>query len=281
MSDSSSSDLVPRLLTAAIGIPILLFLIFGAPPWGFYGLVVAAGGVAAWEYCSMTYGDELPAGRILTTLAAAGLVSVFFFAPGFLLEAILGAVTLITVFFLFAFRDKKRVSHQISASLTALLYGGILLGVLIPIHGTEQGPWWIFLTLATVWMSDTSAYFAGRALGSHPLYESVSPNKSIEGSIGGVVGSVGLFFGFNWLFAHFWGWQPLSPLVVLAVTVPAIILSQIGDLNISLIKRSHEVKDSGTIIYGHGGLLDRIDGLIFAAPWFYVCVVRWLSVTGG
>ena len=280
MSDSSS-DLVPRLLTAAIGIPILLYLIFGAPPWGFYGLVLAAGAVAAWEYCSMTYADEQPGGRILTTLAAAGLVSVFFFVPNLLLEAILAAVTLVTVFFLFAFRDKKRVSHQISASLTALLYGGVLLGILIPIHATDQGPWWIFLTLACVWMSDTSAYFAGRAFGSHPLYKSVSPNKSIEGSIGGVVGSVALFFGFNWLFAYVWDWQTLPPLVVLAVTVPAIILSQIGDLNISLIKRSHEVKDSGSIIYGHGGLLDRIDGLIFAAPWFYVCVVRWLSVTGG
>jgi phosphatidate cytidylyltransferase len=121
-----------------------------------------------------------------------------------------------------------------------------------------------------VWSGDTGAYFAGKAFGKHKLYEAVSPNKTIEGSLGGIAASIGVAFLFNYLFAFDSRWIPLEAWQVLLLAIPANLLGQLGDLCESIIKRAHDVKDSGTIIPGHGGMLDRIDGLIFASPWVYI-----------
>lgn len=275
MSDSSS-DLIPRLLTAGIGIPILLYVILGAPSWAFLILVAAAGGVGTWEYCSITYADEHTSGKVVTTAVGTGLFATYFFAPDYLLESVIAAAIIIASFFLLTFEDKERVSLQVSASMTALLYSNVFLGVLLLIHAVDGGPYWVVLTLVTVWMTDTTAYFAGRAFGKHPLYEKVSPKKTIEGSIGGILGAVGGALAANWIFFQVGTWEQIPVVSILILALPTAILEQIGDLSISLVKRSHEVKDAGAILYGHGGILDRIDGLIFAAPWFYVCVVRLL-----
>ena len=276
MSDSSSSELVARLVTAAVGIPILLYLIFWAPKWGFYALVAAAGGVGVWEYCTMTYGETHRPGKIASILACEGVLATLFFAPSYVFEALLGAALLITVFFLFAFRDKKEVSRQIAFSLTALVNLGAFFGVLLLLHNHTHGSFWVLITLVTVWSSDTGAYFTGRAVGVHPLYEAVSPNKTIEGSLGGLLAAFVGAYACNLAFASLSSWETLSIGTLAMIAVPAAVLGQIGDLAMSVVKRAHEVKDSGSILYGHGGLLDRIDGLIFAAPWFYVCVIRIL-----
>jgi phosphatidate cytidylyltransferase len=111
------------------------------------------------------------------------------------------------------------------------------------------------------------------------LYPAVSPNKSIEGSAGGLVASL-LGAGLcNWLiFPALGPWDPLGVGLFVTVVVPGNLLGQTGDLVESIIKRAHDVDDSGSIIYGHGGILDRIDGLIFAAPWFYICFVHLLPL---
>lgn len=277
-SSNSSSELISRLVTAVIGIPILLYLILWGPAWGFAALVAAAAAVAAWEYCSITYGDEHRTGKILTSALAPGLVAVFFAAPDWALEAAVAAVVAVALCFLLTFRDISKVSHRLASSVTALLYGGVFLGLLVVLHAQPSGPLWIIMTLVVVWMSDTGAYFTGRALGRHSLYESVSPNKSIEGSVGGLLGSIAGAFFCNWLFVQIGDWNALSATMLLALAIPANVLAQLGDLAESLIKRAHDADDSGTILGGHGGLLDRIDGLMFAAPWFYLCVVRLLPL---
>jgi len=130
--------------------------------------------------------------------------------------------------------------------------------------GGEDGGYWILMAFAVVWGSDTGAYFSGRAFGKHKLAPRVSPKKTVEGAVGGLLASVTavVIFKLTALPELAW-WQ------VFALAVPANILGQTGDLCESLIKRAHGVKDSGIIIYGHGGMLDRIDALIFALPWFY------------
>ncbi len=274
MSDDSS-ELVARVLTAIVSIPLLLGLIFWAPDWGFFGLVFAAVGVTVWEYCTITYGDEHLPGKIVAIALALGLATVLYWGPEYLLEALLVVIGATFLFFLFTFPDRDRVSHHIGSSVTAIVYGSLLLGVLGPLHA-EEGPFWIVLTMVTTWMSDTGAYFVGRSFGDHPLYEEVSPNKSIEGSIGGLIGSVVGAAVCNWLFPVLGDWSPLAVGPLLLLAIPGNLLAQLGDLAESIIKRAHDVDDSGVIIYGHGGLLDRIDGLIFASPWFYICATHWV-----
>lgn len=284
------SDLAPRLITAAVAIPILLYIIFVAPKWGFFALLVWAGATSVWEYCSITYGDTNRGGKVATTIVGIGAFSTLYWSPESFIFALCGATIAIFLYFLFRYQDQKTVSHEIGASVTGLVYGAILVGTLALLNrdaGTA-GPFWILLSLALVWISDTGAYFSGRAFGKRKLYEAVSPNKSVEGAIGGFLSTLAIAFGFNALFSlasdgvqtQLLGmsflsvdlsWTPLTPVQVLILAIPANILAQIGDLAESLIKRAHGVKDSGTIVYGHGGILDRIDALIFAAPWVYYC----------
>ena len=267
------SDLIPRVITALVALPLLIALIAFAPHWGFFLFILLAGGISIWEFCGITFAKEHPSGRIVTLLLGLGLMTVLYFAEAFFLPALIAVVLLIFLFYLFFFGEQSRVTHQIGSSITAILYGGILL-TFIAMLGREAGEagWmWIILTLALVWSSDTGAYFAGRAFGKRKLYPSVSPNKSVEGSIGGLLATIAFAFGFDALFAHFFAetWTPIPPHLLLLLAIPANILGQTGDLAESLIKRAHDVKDSGTIIYGHGGILDRIDALFFATPWVY------------
>lgn len=284
------SDLAPRLITAGVAIPILLYLIFAAPAWAFGLLVLWAAATSVWEYCNITYGTEHREGVWFTTAIGAALFGALYWRPEFLLTALIVATLLVFLFFLFRYRDQRHATHQIGSSVAGLVYGAIMFGTVGLLHrdAGPEGPLWIFLLLCIVWLSDTGAYFSGRAFGKHKLYQAVSPNKSVEGAIGGFLVSVGSAVGLNYLFpwlVEHWAfaadtlaldWTELSFLQILMIAVPANILAQCGDLAESLVKRAHDVKDSGTIIYGHGGMLDRIDALIFAAPWVYICYRNFL-----
>lgn len=152
-----------------------------------------------------------------------------------------------------------------SACLVGLFYVGLFPGLTIALLGLEQGLTVFFGLLGIVFAGDTFAYFFGRFLGKNKLLESVSPKKTIEGSIGGLLGSA--IVGF--CLAHFFLTElPVAQLVVIAVVSGAF--GQVGDLFESLLKRLADVKDSGRIMPGHGGFLDRLDGVLFAAPVYYV-----------
>lgn len=276
---SKKSNLAVRLTTAAVAIPLLLAIVFIAPPWATFALVTAAGFLVTWEYCSITFANEHPAGKLIASLLSVGIASVLYFVPAFFAQALTGSFLLVFLLFLFTYKDQKRVSHQVGSSLTGILYGGVVLSTLALLvrDAGLAGPYWIIYVMVVVWSSDTGAYFAGRAFGKHKLYEAVSPNKTVEGAVGGVAGSIIGAFAANYIFALNASWEPLLVWQVLAIAIPANILSQVGDLAESLIKRAHDVKDSGTIIPGHGGMLDRIDGLIFASPWFYLFFTHVLN----
>ncbi|MFP4601011.1 MAG: phosphatidate cytidylyltransferase [Persicimonas sp.] len=276
-----SSNLVTRVVTAVVSIPILLAIIFLAPPWAAFALVTFAGLVTTWEYCSMTYGDEHRPGKVVATLLSGGVAATLYFVDDlqWFLFAVAASFLVIFLLFLFTYKDQKRVTHQIGSSLTGILYGGVVLATmsLLMRDGGDAGPFWFVLVMIVVWSSDTGAYFAGRFLGKHKLYEAVSPNKTIEGSMGGLLASVGVAFLFNELFAMDASWVSMELWQVLVLAIPANLLSQVGDLCASLAKRAHEVKDSGRIFPGHGGMIDRIDGLIFAAPWFYFVLLYFVA----
>lgn len=273
MSKKKKSDLIPRVITALVALPLLIALIALAPAWGFFLFILLAGGISIWEYCGMTFARDHAPGRIVTLILGLGLMNVLYFAQDFFLPALIAVLLGLFLYYLFFFKDQKKVSHQISSSFIAIIYGGILLTFMAMMvrDGGEGGWMWAIMALAIVWSSDTGAYFAGKSLGKRKLYPAVSPNKSVEGAVGGILTTIAFTFGFNALFTHFFPdlWTDLTVLQILVLAIPANILGQCGDLAESLIKRAHDIKDSGSIIYGHGGILDRIDALLFAAPWVY------------
>lgn len=175
------------------------------------------------------------------------------------------------LFFLYGLLSKRELADSaldISHKALGLVYLGLPLSYLTPLAEFEQGRFWLLFLLVVVWSNDTFAYFTGRKFGKHKLAPVISPKKSIEGAIGGIVGGsvVGL------LLVHFTGMDS-SPLNTIIITVVVGLVAMAGDLAESLLKRGAGVKDSGTIIPGHGGVLDRIDSLIFPVPLLYYYLI--------
>ena len=195
-------------------------------------------------------------------LPIAAIIAVFFFSMALL--SIQRAV------------DLALVLQISSIAATGFIYCGVFTGLTVHVLSLPNGSVWFFGLLAIVFSGDTLAYFTGRFLGKNKLLEPVSPKKTMEGSVGGLIGSAlaGVALGL-----YFFPTLPLHWLVLTALATGAF--AQIGDLFESLLKRVADVKDSGGIMPGHGGFLDRVDGVIFAAPIYYVlakCLSGWFLI---
>jgi phosphatidate cytidylyltransferase len=167
--------------------------------------------------------------------------------------------------------EYPRISlEEASYNLLAIIYPVGFFSYLYLLRQLPQGLTWTFLTFFLVWATDTFAYLIGKGIGKHPLAPNVSPHKTIEGSLGGLLGSiaVGLVFWF-WI-------REVSLLHTLVLSLIAGLVGQVGDLFESSLKRSAGLKDSGTLIPGHGGILDRSDSLIFVLPLIYYYIVNLL-----
>jgi phosphatidate cytidylyltransferase len=152
----------------------------------------------------------------------------------------------------------------VSASLFPMIYIGLPIGALVAVRRFAGAPV-LFLLMLTVMVSDTAQYYTGRAFGKHPLAPAISPKKTVEGAIGGFVFGTALF-----VVAGAWWVAGMPPLFRAAVGLALVALGIAGDLFESMLKRSAGVKDSSALIPGHGGVLDRIDALLFAAPVYYI-----------
>ncbi len=272
------SNLAIRVATALVATPIILALLFKAPPLGFYCLVLPASLVGSWELFAMTHPDDKPSQAMGVILAAAASLAVYF---GLAHDRRIVLTALFVVPLLGQLVTLARLGDIKSAALRsfAMGVGPLIVAVPLTLLAVFQrdlkgdGPGFALVTLLFAWFSDTGGYFAGRFLGKHKLYEAVSPKKTVEGAIGGLFGSV-----LGALLAHFW-FLPSLPLVdgiVLAVVSGAV--GQAGDLGESLVKRSTGVKDSGQIVPGHGGVLDRIDALLLTSTCVYVYAVWFRGI---
>ena len=209
---------------------------------------------------------ERPFTGVITALFGSVVPYLFFIGSWHYLVAAFTVFLLATsLFFLFRFNDIRLVAAEVGMLAFGILYVPLLLGYL-PLLRTEiYGVKWIFLLMFIVMSGDSAAYYLGCSFGKHKLYPAVSPNKSIEGAIGGILGSLAGTFVFKAVFF------PEIGVLLCVVTALAVgMAGQLGDLFESLLKRSCGVKDSGNIIPGHGGILDRLDSILFAAPviWF-------------
>jgi len=264
---SARTSLVKRLLTAAVGIPILFFSIKAGPVWLTFVLVGACAALAAWEACGLL---TTPQRRPLVPIAAAGsaLLPAPFLAPWIPLA--LPLVIVLAVTLLGSAMRRRELAEQVEASLATLfvvLFVGFPLGFLTALRATadeEMGRDLLVLLLVVVWLGDTAAMYVGSMIGRHKLAPRISPRKSVEGAIAGVV--AGALAG---LLAHFWWFHRLPAGHALMIGAVVGLAGIGGDLAESVLKRAAGAKDSSALLPGHGGFLDRIDSLLFAGPVLY------------
>jgi phosphatidate cytidylyltransferase len=271
------SNLAIRVLTAIIGVPGILALLYLAPPWGFYLLVLPIALIGSSELFAMTHPKDRIAQGI--GLALSAIVSLALYLEGHdprvLITLLVSLPMLGPLITLLRLGDIQTAAMRafamgfgplfVPASLTLLAI--LRRGHLYPgaeLVGTE-GPGFCVMSLMFAWFGDTGGYFAGRYLGKRKLYEAVSPKKTVAGALGGLGGSVvGALMASLWYLPS----VPLAHSIPLALVAGA--LGQAGDLGESLIKRSTGVKDSGAIVPGHGGILDRVDALICTTVVVYL-----------
>jgi len=252
--------LISGVLLAVAALAAILFL----PPVALRALAAAVAAMAAHEYLSITVPHSGPRRTVMAIIVAAaswatsGTMGVTVFATVALTLGWLGYSVL--------FADQR--IHDAAAELVATVYIGVPLGMLVA--GQLLAGWQATLVLmGTVVVSDSAQYYTGRAFGRRPLAPAISPKKTIEGAIGGVV--------FGILFMTVAGRYVLPSLGISALAALGaviVMLGILGDLFESRLKRVAGIKDSSSLIPGHGGILDRIDALLFAIPAFYFMLVR-------
>ncbi len=255
------------MITALILLPVIILTILKGGPLGFACLVSFFTVIGMHEYYRMA----LP-GRTLEAWCAAACSGLLIFVPllgeeRLALAGITGLFLAFALLFLFRIRNIADAARDIAYASLGFLYIPVLLMHLVMLRQTAFGWQWLLVIMLIVMTNDSAAYYTGSAFGKHRLYPLVSPKKSIEGALGGLIGSIG-----GTMLAKFTFFPQLSITDVVVTAISIGILGQTGDLFESLLKRSFGVKDSGNSIPGHGGVLDRLDSIIFAAPAMYYYV---------
>jgi len=255
---------VTRVLSGAALVLVAIAVVWFAPPFVFIAAALILEILAFWEYMLIAEAHDTPvpgavgAATCFTTLALVPRASISFDV------VLISVVIAVAALALPTWRGGRDALPRAGASLLPILYLGLPVGTLIAIremHGARG----LFLLMLTVMVSDSAQYYTGRLFGRRPLAPAISPKKTIEGAIGGFVFGTALF-----VIAGRW-WLPEAPVTLrVALGLAIVALGIAGDLFESMLKRSAGIKDSSTLIPGHGGVLDRIDALLFAAPIYYV-----------
>jgi phosphatidate cytidylyltransferase len=259
-------NLLYRFATAFVLVPILILAINWQDPYGVYGLVSLATLLALREFFVMCFDD--PVDRAFGIVLGVALTQLMYWWPrGGYLVALPAATVGPALYYLFRFRELEAALSRMALTAFGIVYSGVLFSFLafLKRDGGEHGGDWVYVVLMTAWFGDTGAYFAGRFLGKRKLYPAISPGKTWAGAVGGLAGSFGAA-----ALAHLWFFPELSWGHGAVITIVGGALGQCGDLVESMIKRARKVKDSGTLLPGHGGMLDRVDAVLFIAPWVYL-----------
>lgn len=268
MSLKSSSTHVQRIITAALIIPLLFVVLYWGGPVLFILLVWAVFSFGNRELLHLIY--QKPVGYDLWFFWLIGTLAVWGAywkgVEGLFMALILGSIFSF-VRWISIFPNQNRFFESIGKQWLGLWYLPLFIPFFILIRLAPHGLNWIFFLLAVNYAGDTGAYYTGRTLGRHKLAPMVSPQKTIEGSLGGLAANILVAWIFQMtLFSHY------SFLHLASLSFAIGMVSQVGDLLESMIKRTARVKDAGSIFPGHGGLLDRIDSLLLPAPVLYFFV---------
>jgi phosphatidate cytidylyltransferase len=260
-----------RLLTAALAIPAIWVLVEYLPLWFFAGFIMAVAAVGLHEYFGMAFPDrpfERTAGIAWGILVAAGVVSGRSegWGSGLALAVMAGLIVVLIA----GRADLAGAVQRLGISLLGILYVGFFTAHIVLLRTSDDGRPWVLFTVFSAMGSDTGGYFAGRAFGRHKLAPAISPGKTVEGTIGAVAGAMLI----AWL-SRMTFFSTLGHGEALALGATISVLAQLGDLCESALKRAFGAKDSGWIIPGHGGILDRLDSLLFPVVFaFYYAASR-------
>jgi phosphatidate cytidylyltransferase len=254
---------VTRVLSGAVLVAVAVAVVWFAPAWLFFAFAFVLTVLAAEELFTLARasGIDIP---IHVSRVATAMVVASAYIPWSLDVLLLTAVVAVCASMLGSWNGGPAALASASVSLFPALYIALPIGALVSVRAMG-GPPALFLLMLTVMVSDTAQYYSGRAFGRRPLAPLVSPKKTVEGAIGGfIVGTATFVIVGAW-------WLPIMPLPLrVAVGLTLVALGIAGDLFESMLKRSAGVKDSSALIPGHGGVLDRIDALLFAAPVYFI-----------
>jgi len=254
-----------RELTALVLAPIAIWIIGWSRPGVFNGAIFLCALLALYEFLILGTKKGFRVPVVLCLIIAAFILAAFVLEPISVEMGVFLALLLIPASYVFMKGSLDDALPSSAIAVLATLYVGMLGGSLIRLRGDfPQGPKLIFFLLLVVWLGDAGAYYFGRAFGKHKLSPRISPKKTIEGLIGGIATSI-----IAAVVAHFTFFRDFP---LLHAVISGVILSfsgVVGDLAESMWKRSADVKDSGTLLPGHGGFLDRFDSIFFTAPILY------------
>jgi len=245
-------------------LPLLTLLVRYGSPLHFLVLMMAVIGLGLVEFYRMLDGKGFPCAKWIGVPVGV-VLPVAFYGGGPVTQAAAAAIVVLTVSMGLFMRQDLAISLQSAAyTLLGVFYVSWLLSHVLWLRLLAEGQYYVFYVFLVVWLGDAVALYVGTLLGRHPLAPSISPRKTVEGAIGGLLGSLsGALLGKLLLLGHFTMLQSLVSGGMLAV------LGQLGDLSESLLKRGAGVKDSAHLIPGHGGILDKVDGILFSAPAMY------------
>jgi phosphatidate cytidylyltransferase len=258
-----------RWITAIIAVPLIFFLVFNGSPLLLTSVFIAVVLIALWEYFRIAFKGHEKFSLYLTSpayICAVGIVVCAHFNHLDLILLILCAdVILAGLMSMPLFKANPNLPDLIAKQVLSLVYIPIFISFLIFLRNDSEGIGWVFFVLCIVASGDVGAFYIGSYFGQHQLCPAVSPNKTIEGSLGGICGNIiiGLIFAFLFIPSLTWT-------LALIISVVVGMAGQVGDLFESQFKRAAGIKDSGSLLPGHGGILDRIDALLFASPTAYI-----------
>lgn len=265
-----------REITAAIVSPVVIYIIGWSHPYVFDAVIGLVAGLALYEFLILgrRKGFELPIALCIVVMEF--IVAAFVLEPISVEMGVFLTLLILPTWYVLRGRTLDDALPSSAIAVMATLYVGMLGGSLIRLRNDfppNIGPKLVFFLLLVVWLGDAGAYYVGRKFGRHKLSPRISPKKTVEGGIGGIITAI-----LTAIVVHF-TFFPQLPLVH-AVTAGVILslAGMVGDLAESMWKRSAAVKDSGTLIPGHGGFLDRFDSIFFTAPILYV---YWVLIQNG
>jgi phosphatidate cytidylyltransferase len=257
-----------RLVSALCILPPLVLIVRFGSSFHFLLLVTFVVGLGLVEFYRMLSTKGFPCWGWLG-VTCGGLLPLAFYVGGMANHAAVAAMVLLSFMVGLLARQELVLSVQsVAFTLLGVFYIGWLFSYVLLLRLLIDGAFYVLYIFGVVWLGDAAALVVGTLIGRHRLAPTISPRKTIEGAIGGLLGSLcGAILGGLWLVGHFTLTQCLAVGCILA------ILGQLGDLSESLLKRSVGVKDSGILIPGHGGILDKVDGILFGAPALYYYVL--------
>jgi len=256
--------LLLRIISALVGIPIVLAAVYYGDIWYALFLLIVVN-IGTYEYNHLLRMK----GRVSPAVISFSGVSLFIVTLYFNRHDLIYPLIMALFFFFFIsalFRMKNMSIADSAFSLWGIVYLGGMGGYMLLLRLLPDGAVFTYLMLAGVWIHDSLAYFIGVKWGLRKFAPAISPNKSVEGSMAGILGTVSIFYSLSILLP---GFVPVRPVQAIILALGISVFAQLGDLMESALKRQLSVKDSGGIIPGHGGILDRFDSLLLTAPFVY------------